>query len=79
MSDFRQEAVEGSGFSLDLNQHAAGLVLDEAAQTKARGQTEDVGTEPDALHDPTNDDRTALHESSPVRTTFQRYSGILIR
>src|SRR5262249_47495068 len=42
---------------------------DEPAKPEARGQAVDEGPEPDALDDPADGDRTALHDGRPIRTT----------
>jgi hypothetical protein len=60
----------------DLQRNTRGFVPDEATKPEARCQTMDEGTEPNTLNDPADMDRTALHDSSPVRTADRSAESI---
>ena len=64
-----QEPVEDGGFTLDLDQDAAGVVPHETGQIESGRQSVDERTEPDALNHAMNSDRAAFHDGGPPRRT----------
>ena len=67
-----QEPVEVLGLSLDLDQDAAGRILDEAVQAQVGREPVDEGPKTNALHDPTDGNRPTVHA---IRSALVGWDG----
>src|SRR5208282_3965039 len=62
VGEFLQEAIEGTGLSLDFDPDAARAILDESAELEPGRQAVDKRPEADPLNDPLNSNGAALHD-----------------
>jgi hypothetical protein len=65
--EFGQEAVQRRRLSLDLDEHASGLVPDEAAKLQTRGQDVHEWPESNPPDDALNQNRSPFHDGLRCR------------